>query len=299
MIPWEKIRGGMLALVLVAGLFFHSKTALALEVPDLEGRVNDYASLLSPSTVSQLESMLEELEESDSTQIVVLTIPSLEGETIEDFSLEVAETWQIGHEGSDNGALLVISSGDRKLRIEVGYGLEGRLTDMVCGRIIRHVIVPRFKEGRFDPGVLEGVQAMIEAVRGEFKGAGQGKGAARTGEEDPGLMFGIFVIFFIIIGRAAMGSQLVAVLASLAWIPVGLYWWHEGMMIVMSGFAGGILASLLVPLVRYLFGAKRGKSKGTFWSGYVVGNAFSLGGSGGGFSGGGGGFGGGGASGGW
>jgi uncharacterized protein len=297
MILLKKALGCMLALVFMAGFFFLGGSALALDVPDLEDRVNDYASMLSPSTVSLLETMLEELEGSDTTQIVVLTIPSLEGESIEDFSLEVAETWQIGQEGMDNGALLVISSGDRKLRIEVGYGLEGRLTDMVCGRIIRHVIVPRFKEGRFDPGVLEGVQAMIEAVRGEFRGTGQGKKILPA--DDREFMIAMFVIAFLFIGRAAMSGQLVAILASIALIPIGLLWYRENINIVLSGFAAGLLASLLVPLVMFLFRLRKGKDKHKYWDGYVVGNAFSSGGSGGGFSGGGGGFGGGGASGGW
>ena len=101
----------MLAVFFVAGFFFLNGLSLALDVPDLEDRVNDYASILSPPTVSLIERMLEDLENKETTQIVVLTIPSLEGEAIEAFSLEVAETWQIGQEGLDNGALLVISSG--------------------------------------------------------------------------------------------------------------------------------------------------------------------------------------------
>lgn len=289
----------MLALSLVAGFFFLSGSALALDVPDLEDRVNDYASILSPSTVSLIERMLEDLEDKETTQIVVLTIPFLEGESIEDFSLEVAETWQIGQEGLDNGALLVISPGDRKLRIEVGYGLEGRLTDLVCGRIIRNVIVPHFKEGRFDQGVLEGVDAMVKAVKGEFTGKGQVKGAAKMDEESPGLMFAMFVIAFIVIGRVAAGSGLAAILVTIFSVPVGLFWYREGMKIVLSCVAGGLTASLIVPYVTFLFGAKKGKSKDKYWSGYMVGGASSFSSSGGGFSGGGGGFGGGGASGGW
>ncbi|MFC1580317.1 TPM domain-containing protein [Thermodesulfobacteriota bacterium] len=299
MSPQKQSPTCMLAIFFVAGIFFLGGSAIALEVPDLEDRVNDYASILSPPTVSLIEGMLEELEDEESTQIVVLTIPSLEGETIEAFSLEVAETWQIGQEGLDNGALLVISSGDRKLRIEVGYGLEGRLTDLVCGRIIRDIIVPHFKEGRFGPGVLEGVGAMISAVRGEFKGTGQGKGAARMDEEALEFIIVMFVFAFIFIGRAAMSSGLVAILASIASIPVGLFWYHENMKIVLAGFAGGLMASLLVPFGMFLFGAKKGKNKDRYWGGYMVGGAFSSSSSGGGFSGGGGGFGGGGASGGW
>ncbi|MDH3828258.1 MAG: TPM domain-containing protein [Desulfobacterales bacterium] len=105
----------------------------ALEVPALRTRVNDHAGMLSAATRQQLEDILSRLEQTDSTQIVVLTIPSLGGEVLEEFSLKVAEKWQIGQKGFDNGAILLIAKNDRKLRIEVGYGLEGSLTDLMAG----------------------------------------------------------------------------------------------------------------------------------------------------------------------
>ena len=180
----------------------------------------------------------------------------------------------------------------------MGYGLEGRLTDLVCGRIIRHVIVPHFKEGRFDQGVLEGMDAMIKAVRGEFKGTGQTRGTPPKKEEGLGFMFAMFVIAFIAIGRAAMCSGLLAILASIVSVPIGLFWYREGMKIVLAALAGGLTASLFVPYIMFLFGAKKGKNKDKYWSGYMGGYS-SSGGFSSGFSGGGGGFGGGGASGGW
>ena len=122
----------------------------ALDVPALQGRVNDYAGMLAPATERHLDAALQDLERSDSTQIVVLTIASLEGDSLEDFSIRVAEQWRIGHKGLDNGAILLIAKADRKLRIEVGYGLEGRLTDLMAGRIIANVIVPYFKNGQID-----------------------------------------------------------------------------------------------------------------------------------------------------
>ena len=123
-------------------------TAVALDVPHATGYVNDRAGLLSPSTRLKLEHFLEKFEKSDSTQIAVLTIPSLEGESLEEYSLKVAEQWGIGQKGKDNGALLLIAKAERKVRIEVGYGLEGRLTDLLAGRIIDYEITPRFKQGR-------------------------------------------------------------------------------------------------------------------------------------------------------
>ncbi len=97
----------------------------ALDVPPLKAHVNDYAHILSPAAVQEIEAELTAFESSDSTQIAVLTIPSLEGENIEEYSIKVAEAWKIGQKGKDNGAILLVSKGDRKIRIEVGRGLEG------------------------------------------------------------------------------------------------------------------------------------------------------------------------------
>jgi uncharacterized protein len=147
-------------------------TVHAVQIPALTGRVNDTAGMLSPASVSHIDGLLEELERSDSTQIVVLTVPSLEAEVLEEFSMRVAEAWRIGQKGLDNGAILLVARNDRKVRIEVGYGLEGKLTDLVAGRIIANEIVPPFKEGRFDEGITRGVVAMIQSVRGEYTATG-------------------------------------------------------------------------------------------------------------------------------
>jgi len=157
---------------LFLALFFPA-VAGALDVPRPAGYVTDRANLLSSSTVLRLDQALADFERSDSTQIVVLTIPSLDGEVLEEYSLRVAEEWGIGQKGKDNGALLLISKADRKIRIEVGYGLEGRLTDLLAGRIIDNEITPRFKQGDFDGGVVAGVTSMMEAVRGEYQGTGR------------------------------------------------------------------------------------------------------------------------------
>ncbi len=149
-------------------LLFAITAVLAVAVPRLKGRVNDYAGMLSSYTERQLDDTLRQLEKTDSSQIVVLTIPSLQGDNLETFSIRVAEKWKIGQKGFDNGAILLIAKKERKIRIEVGYGLEGRLTDLVSGQIIRNVIVPQFRSGNIDRGISGGVQAMIKVVRGEF-----------------------------------------------------------------------------------------------------------------------------------
>jgi len=161
----------IIPIVVISALiwFFSALHLLALEVPPLKGRVNDYAGMLSAYTKQQLEGILRDLEKTDSTQIVVLIIPSLEGEVLEEFSIKVVDQWKIGQKGIDNGAVLLIAKKERKLRIEVGYGLEGVLTDLMAGRIIRNVVVPQFRAGNFDQGVLDGVQAMIGVVRGEYQ----------------------------------------------------------------------------------------------------------------------------------
>jgi uncharacterized protein len=151
-------------------------SASALEVPVLKGRVNDYASLLAPETEARLEQTLSALESSDSTQVAVLTIPSLEGEVLEQFSIKVAEQWKIGQKNKDNGAILIISKNDRKIRIEVGRGLEGKLTDLLSGRIIQYEIVPKFKEGNFNGGVEAGINAIASVVRGEYVSTGSDAG---------------------------------------------------------------------------------------------------------------------------
>lgn len=148
----------------------------ALEVPKLSGYVNDLADLITPGTELKIERFLQGFESSDSTQLVILTINSLQGEVLEDYSLRVVESWKIGQKDKDNGALLLISKEDRQMRIEVGYGLEGTLTDLLAGRIIDNEIKPRFQAGDFDGGVIAGVTSMAEAVRGEYQGSGSTAG---------------------------------------------------------------------------------------------------------------------------
>lgn len=266
-----------------------SSPAVALDVPPLQGRVNDTAAMFSGPTVTALDSLLSEFEATDSTQIVVLTVPSLEGDLLEDFSMRVVETWKIGQKGQDNGALLLITRDDRRLRIEVGYGLEGSLTDLIAGRIIGQVIVPRFKEGKFNAGVTDGVQAMIAAVRGEFTASKQSEN--KGGDDPAGLIF-LVIIGFAFLGKILHGKKRAAALIGAVALPVVAFFMAPNF---------GLLLLLLVPLgaLAGLFFASVSSTRGGGF--YMGGGGYggSSGGFGGGFSGGGGGFGGGGASGGW
>lgn len=152
------------------------RQAFALSLPDKPtGYVNDYASLLHDTDKQKLESDLSAFETSDSTQIIVAIFPSLDDESLEDVSMRLAEKWQIGQKGKDNGVILLIFPNDRKMRIEVGYGLEDKLTDAVSSSILRNDIAPHFKNGDFSAGVYAGVQAIKNVVQGTYAGEANGK----------------------------------------------------------------------------------------------------------------------------
>jgi uncharacterized protein len=187
-----------------------SAVSSALKVPTLVGRVNDYASMISPQARSAIELKLQSLEQSDATQIAILTVPSLGGEPIEDFSIRVAEAWKIGEKGRDNGILLIVSKSDRKVRIEVGYGLEGRLTDLQAGRIVEDVIKPAFAKGDFDSGFIGAADALVASVRGEYKAPAHKKGD--KGAPSVPLVFIILLALFIYLrlfaGRSGGGPSI-------------------------------------------------------------------------------------------
>jgi len=271
-------------------LFFLAPVADALEVPKLTGRVNDYANMLTPSTRNRIETLLKTFEQAESTQIVVLTVPSLKGDSLEAFSIRVAEKWQIGQKGSDNGAILLVSKADRKMRIEVGYGLEGKLTDMVSGQIIRNIIVPEFKSGRFDQGIANGVSAMMTAVKGEFKSLPQKK-APRKRKTDFGALFIPLMVVILLVSRLGAANRLLGAVAGGILAPIiGMGFLGTSLLLLVILIPAGLLGGLLLSAIPVTAFIGRG---GGFFGG--SGGGFSSGG----FSGGGGGFGGGGASGGW
>ncbi len=143
-------------------------SAAAQEIPPFTGYVVDNAGILSPQTEATIASLLDNFEEQSTNQIAVLTIPSLDGESIETYANRVFRAWAIGRADLNNGVLLLIAKNDRELRIEVGYGLESSLTDADAGRIIRHVIVPLFRADDFEGGTLAGVNAIIGTINGSY-----------------------------------------------------------------------------------------------------------------------------------
>jgi uncharacterized protein len=270
----------------------------ALDVPKLQGYVNDYANMISPQAKAQLENELKNFEQTDSTQIVILTVPSLEGEVIEDFDIKVAEVWKIGQKGKDNGVIFVVSKQDRKMRIEVGRGLEGKLTDLMAGRIIDLVVKPRFKRGDYDGGFIAGVSALVDATRGEFKADGN----HRTKKSESSSRLFTFLIFIgiAVVVLGSISRPLGAVGGALG-LPMSVF-----LASVSMGLVGflilaivGVVAGLLLPSLFSSGGRGGGFGPGGFYGGGFGGGGFGSGG-GSDFGGGGGGdFGGGGSSGDW
>jgi uncharacterized protein len=223
---------------------------------------NDYAGVVSSSTAQQLNRTLEDFEKSTSSQILVAVFPKMQsGSSIEDYTRRVAESWGVGQKKENNGAVLFVFIQERRMRIEVGYGLEGALPDAMAKRIVDDEIAPFFKRGNYNQGLTAGVHAMLQAARGEYKGTGRTVNQGRRTTKGLGIGVFWFIIILVILARIAR-AQRGTVYHRRGWGSTGGWWVGGG-----SGGGGG-------------------------WSG---GGGFS----GGGFSGGGGSFGGGGASGSW
>lgn len=162
------VRAGWLALLLcVVALALAPFARADVAVPVLTGRVVDQTGTLSADAVARLDQKLKAFEARKGSQIAVLIVPTTQPEAIEQFSIRVAEAWKIGRKKIDDGAILLVAKNDRKLRIEVGYGLEGALPDVTAKRIIDEIITPKFKTGDFDGGIEAGVDRMIGVIDGE------------------------------------------------------------------------------------------------------------------------------------
>ncbi|CCD93818.1 conserved exported hypothetical protein [Bradyrhizobium sp. ORS 375] len=274
-------------------------------VPQLTGRVVDQTGTLSSSDIASLTQKLRDLETRKGSQVAVLIVPTTQPETIEQFSIRVAEAWKIGRRKIDDGALLVIAKGDRKLRIEVGYGLEGSLTDVTARRIIDEVITPKFRTGDFAGGIDAGVDRIISVINGEPLPVPQPQ-ASHGDDLDfdsitsfaPVALFGALVIGGILrtlLGRLLGSFATGGAMSVIAWLMVG----SVGLA-ALSGIAGFIIA-FIADSFASMSGPGRGRrggwSSGPSSSGWSSGSSSSS--DSGSFSGGGGSFGGGGASGSW
>ncbi|MBD8558843.1 TPM domain-containing protein [Pseudomonas fluorescens] len=166
----------------------------ALSFPALTGRVVDSAQMIEPAVREQLTQQLQALEQTSGDQLVVVTVPDLQGVPIEDYGYQLGRQWGIGQKGKDNGALLIVARDDRQLRIEVGYGLEGVLTDAQSWVIINQVILPKFKAGNFSQGISDGVAAMIQVVGGEPLAVPAHVADANFAMDNPGFSIGLFIL---------------------------------------------------------------------------------------------------------
>ena len=270
---------------------FRVAAAADVAVPPLSGRVVDQTGTLSSGEVAALTQTLKDLETRKGSQIAVLIVPTTDQESIEQFSIRVAEAWKIGRKKIDDGALLVVAKNDRRLRIEVGYGLEGALTDATARRIIDEDITPKFKSGDFAGGISAGVDRIIRVIDGEKLPAPEPehwRSPGLLGNIDP---FNPFFIAALFIVGGILRSTLGRLFGSLATGGfVGLLAW----LLVGSLALSAIFA--IIAFILTMFGESIASSggRGGTWSGGSGGSS-----SGGGFSGGGGSFGGGGASGRW
>lgn len=193
-----------------------------LEVPAADGWVTDLADLLSAEEELSLESLMESYRTGSGHEIALLTLPSLEGESLEDFALQVAREWGLGREDVHDGALLLVAVAERRMRIEVGRGLEGSVTDSISGRIIRDVIGPEFRDKRFGAGLRAGVEALHAAAGGDYgpvRRAERGEAGAGSGA-----CLSLVVVLFVLLalGRARRGRGRGRGLGSvLPWILLG------------------------------------------------------------------------------
>ncbi|MDB5619428.1 YgcG family protein [Tardiphaga sp.] len=294
----KALRAGLLALLLC-----WSVAALAdVAVPALSGRVVDRTMTLSQTEQAALDSTLKDFEARKGSQVAVLIVPTTAPESIEQFSIRVAEAWKIGRRKVDDGAILVVAKDDRKLRIEVGYGLEGALTDVTSKRIIDQIITPKFRTGDFAGGITAGADAILKVIDGEPLPAREvsqpqtnWKGIDAIEQFAPFLLFGVLIfgrvlrqIFGRLFGSLATGG----VVAVAVWFIAGT---------LLLGGVLGVVAFVFTLVSDALLA--NGGGGGRRGGGYIGGGggSWSSGSSssGGGFSGGGGSFGGGGASGSW
>jgi uncharacterized protein len=266
-------------------------------VPPLRARVTDLTGTLTAPQVRALETRLRDFESAKGSQIAVLVLPTTQPETIEQYSIRVADAWKIGRAKIDDGAILLVAKNDRKLRIEVGRGLEGAIPDAVAKRVVSDIITPRFRDGDFYGGIAAGTEALMKLVEGEPLPAPRGQFPQSSVHGDPLQLVVILVFAALILG--AVFSRLIGrflgavatggIIGALVWVIAGVF--------VAAGIAGflAFMFVLLSGAFGSLGGGRGGWSSGGFSGGGFGGGSFG----GGGFSGGGGGFSGGGASGSW
>jgi uncharacterized protein len=217
----------------------------ALDVPPLTGRIVDLADLLPVEVETSLTAKLAAHEQQTGDQIAVLTLPSLEGEPLEEYAHRVAVTWQLGRKGIDNGLLLLVVPKERRIRIEVGYGLEGKLTDAAASRIIRNVIVPRFRAGDFSGGIGAGVTAILERLEGSEGASAPPRAEGNETWNSVLIAVVLGTVIGALIGRPLrwLGSAIGGFLAFLMTLPAG---WLAAVAAALLGALAALAISALL-----------------------------------------------------
>jgi len=260
-------------------------------VPPLQARVTDLTGTLSAPERQALESKLADWEARTTNQLAILVVPTTKPEAIEGYSIRVAEAWKLGQKGKDNGAILLVAKDDKQMRIEVGYGLEGVLTDLTSHRIITETIAPQFSKGQFAAGLEAGVDRIISVVS---EGKPLPQAAPSRGAPTHGFDIGTLALI-LLVAVPAIGAVLRSILGNVGGSVAGAgvvgaaAWFFAGSLLI-AGIAG-VVAFIVISFSAF------GRGGPGMW--IPGGGGGGFGGGGGGFSGGGGGFGGGGASGGW
>jgi uncharacterized protein len=271
---------------LFAFLIFAAEAAAVPSFPALTGRVVDNAGLLSEAEEKQLRVLLEQHENETTDQVVVVTLTSLQGYEIADYGYQLGRHWRIGQAGRDNGVLLIVAPNEHKVRIEVGYGLEGTLTDKLSHDIIQETILPRFRQGDFPAGIAQGTQAILSVLEGSYTAPEPVHREDSSSSDFSGLfIFAVFIVTAIanIIGgissklRLAFGSVVSAVAGTLAWVFT-----H----VVFFALFAAVITFLMTAFGRSGSGFGSGSSGGS-WGGGGFGGSGSFGGGGGSFGGGG------------
>jgi uncharacterized protein len=261
-------------------LLFFTTIGAQVEIPELSHRITDLTATLSPQQTTALENRLAAFEVKNGSQIAVLIVPTTQPEDIAQFGIRVADAWKIGRKNVDDGVILIVATQDRKLRLEVGYGLEGAIPDAITKRVIAETITPFFKEGDYPGGIDAGVTQLMQLIEGESLPAPL---------DGPSTQFNESAFMFILFGGLMAGFVLSALMGRvMGGMLAGL-----GTGVVAALFFGLSFAVVLIGLmVFFIVGVRH--SRGGGWS------SGGGGGSGGSWGGGGGGrFGGGGASGSW
>ena len=269
------------------------------KIPVLKSQVTDLTGTLTPTQISSLEQKLAAFETQKGSQIAILIVSSTQPEAIEQYSLRVVEKWQLGRKKVDDGILLLVAKEDRRLRFEVGYGLEGAVNDLTAKRIISEIITPYFRQGQFYEGINAGIDRLMSVVNGEELPPPVAKRNEASFANDSGGVEGVLLIAFMgalflggilkkILGKTLGGLTTAGIVGFLAFI--------------LTGIIGIAIIAGLIGLVASMMGGLGGRGGPIIFpggGGGGFGGRGGFGGGGGGFGGGGGGFGGGGASGGW